>query len=296
MTKGAAMHDAGNFHLMSFRRMALLGLVAAAAVGFSTAAAEAQQAASGGSGAFGARNLGSSFTPSAGGFTAAGNRGASGNGMAAAGMGGVSGMTQRGDNSAGQVTGNERFVRGARRPGQFVGADNSDSTNFLSQLSQMQGQFGPQRNNNGANNPNRQQNNRNSRQKTPRVELDVGFDYRTAGPTEQAVALQNRFTQSSRPSLRGRVIVNLEGRIAVLRGSVATEHDRVLAAQVALLEAGVSQVRNELQVVQTEPLPPPASLPQAVPQQAVPQQAAPPANPPVLQLQTRPTMSLPATP
>ena len=35
----------------------------------------------------------------------------------------------------GSVTGSERFVRGARQPGEFVGADSGDSRNFFSQQS-----------------------------------------------------------------------------------------------------------------------------------------------------------------
>ncbi|MCE9605972.1 MAG: BON domain-containing protein [Planctomycetia bacterium] len=215
--------------------------------------AEAQQSASSGSsGAFGARSLGSSFSPTASGFAPGGSNGLG------AGMGGVAGMTTRGDNTAGQVSGNERFVRGSRRPGQFVGADNADTSNLMSQLSSMasQNQLGPQRNNNAAN-PNRTTGNLGlgARRVQPRVAVSVGFDYRTAGSDEAGTVLQNRFTKSSRPGLRGRVIVNLEGTTAVLRGNVATEHDRVLAEQVALLEAGVGSVRNELQVIQRENLP-----------------------------------------
>lgn len=273
-------------HSRSAPRLGAIALFSAVVA--SVSFASAQQTAGGSSGTFGARSMGSSFTPSAGGFTAAGNRGASGNGMAAGGMGGVSGMTTRGDNSVGQVTGNERFVRGARQPGQFVGADRADSNNFMSQLSSMaqQGQFGPQRNNQTTN-PNRTQNNRGQQRTMPRVQLDIGFEQRLAPPTVAALALQNRFTASSRPGLRGRVIVNLEGRTAVLRGSVATEHDRVLAEQVALLEGGVDRVRNELTLI-------PANQPSAANPTAVPQaESVPPsANPPALRL-VPPTTSSP---
>lgn len=266
------------FRTATYRAISFGGLAVGCALVLSASVAQAQQSAAASSGAFGARSLGSAFTPNAGGFTGSGSGGASGNGMAAAGMGGVSGMTQRGDASAGQVTGNERFVRGARRPGQFVGADNADSSNLMSQLSSMaQGQLGPQRNN-ATTNPNRTQGNQGARRTMPRVELDLAFEYRTKGPTEAAVTLQNRFTQSPKPGLRGRVIVNLEGRTAVLRGNVATEHDRVLAERVALLEAGVSQVRNELQVVRTEPIPPPTDA--APSSQTAPPSAQPPVLPP----------------
>jgi len=267
------------------------GAIAAIAAALACASTASAQQAAGSSGAFGARSMGSSFSPSAGGFTAAGNRGASGNGFAAGGMGGVAGMTTRGDNAAGQVTGNERFVRGARQPGQFVGADRADSNNIMSQLSSMaqQGQLGPQRNNQTTN-PNRTQGGRGQQRPMPRVVLDIDFDYPTAAPTVAAVAIQNRFTASPRPGLRGRVIVNLEGRTAVLRGSVATAHDRVLAEQVALLEGGVDQVRNEL-TVSTPPATatPPVANPPSVPPAANPP-AGPPANSsgPAIRTQTQP--------
>jgi hypothetical protein len=50
-------------------------------------------------------------------------------------------------------------------------------------------------------------------------------------------------------SLNGNSIsVSMEGRTAVLSGTVASEHDRVLAERLALLEPGVSAIRNELVV------------------------------------------------
>jgi hypothetical protein len=44
------------------------------------------------------------------------------------------------------------------------------------------------------------------------------------------------------------VRVQLEGQTAILRGTVASEHQRELAAELAMLEPRVWQVRNELQV------------------------------------------------
>ncbi|GIW92162.1 MAG: hypothetical protein KatS3mg110_0203 [Pirellulaceae bacterium] len=53
------------------------------------------------------------------------------------------------------------------------------------------------------------------------------------------------------PALRNvasKVEVTVEGRAVVLRGTVATEHERDLLARLALLEPGIDEVRNELQV------------------------------------------------
>jgi osmotically-inducible protein OsmY len=51
---------------------------------------------------------------------------------------------------------------------------------------------------------------------------------------------------------RSPLSVTLEGDTAVIRGRVATEHDRDLAAAIIRLEPGVGQVRNEL-VVESAP-------------------------------------------
>jgi osmotically-inducible protein OsmY len=53
------------------------------------------------------------------------------------------------------------------------------------------------------------------------------------------------------PGLSGRfggVNVSVQGDTVTLRGSVSSENDRLLAAQMAMLEPSVSSVRNELTV------------------------------------------------
>jgi len=54
----------------------------------------------------------------------------------------------------------------------------------------------------------------------------------------------------SRPAFKalGPIEVLLQDRTVFLRGSVATEHDRELAQRLALLEAGVDAVQNQLAV------------------------------------------------
>ena len=52
--------------------------------------------------------------------------------------------------------------------------------------------------------------------------------------------------------------VEMEGETVVLRGTVPSERDRDLAARLALLEPGISAVRNELRVV-------PSSEPESIP-------------------------------
>jgi osmotically-inducible protein OsmY len=228
----------------------------------------AQQGAT--SGSFGNRSMGSSFTPSASNFSgsAAARGGAGGMGMGgqgglgALGVGGtggsLAGATTRGDASAGQVTGSERFLRNNRRAGQFVGGDTADTQNFFSQLQGMAAQQGP-----------RQQNQQNvsslnvrAPQTKARVQITPGFSYAFPTGTRVGADLQQRLEKSKRIERRGPITVTIEGRVAVLSGSVATEHDRDLAERVALLEAGVSAVQNDLVV--GPPVPPPA-LPPALP-------------------------------
>jgi osmotically-inducible protein OsmY len=42
--------------------------------------------------------------------------------------------------------------------------------------------------------------------------------------------------------------VTMEGGVVVLRGTVATNYDRIVAERMALIQPGVAQVRNELTV------------------------------------------------
>lgn len=88
-----------------------------------------------------------------------------------------------------------------------------------------------------------------------RPRVSVGFGPEPAAENAITTGISQRMTQlGSRQGraiqiqTRGPVQVSLQGRTAILRGVVATEHDRAVAARVALLEPGVSQVQNELQV------------------------------------------------
>lgn len=202
-----------------------------------------------GSGMFGGRAVGSSFSAAPSNFSgSAGARAAAaGGGLGALGAGGVggslAGATTRGDATTGQVTGNERFLRNNRRTGQFVGADTADANNFFSQLSGLAATQ-------GARGQNNQQNSNNVRlmPTKARVQLTPGFAYSAPGGDRVSTTLQQRLEKSQRIERLGPIAVRLEGRTAVLSGSVATEHDRDLAERVALLEAGVAAVRNELTV------------------------------------------------
>lgn len=223
--------------------------------------ARAQQGAT--SGSFGNRSMGSSFTPSASNFGGSAAARGGGGGMGGGGQGGlgalgvggtggtVAGATTRGDANVGQVTGSERFVRNNRQAGQFVGGDTGDTNNFFSQLQGMAAQQGPRNQN--------QQNanalNVRAPQSKARVQIVPGFSYAIPTDARVGAVLQDRLERSQRIEQRGPITVTMDGRTAVLSGLVATEHDRVLAERVALLEAGVAEVRNELTIAPSQPLP-----------------------------------------
>jgi osmotically-inducible protein OsmY len=87
----------------------------------------------------------------------------------------------------------------------------------------------------------------------PRIE--VGFSV----PNPQATAVQTDIAAPMRaPSLSprfGTVKVSVQGSVVTLRGTVNSDDDRLLAAQMAMLEPAVSAVQNELIVA------PPAAHP-----------------------------------
>lgn len=169
---------------------------------------------------------------------------------------GNNGQLQLGN--AGQTTGNERFMRGNRQASNFVGADISEVSQLFSNLtagranSDGAGNFGPQQGNRG-NDFNNQQGN-NQSQIVPH-RLTVGFRYprtRISLPAANAAGEISILGLTRIPS-RGPLTVELQDRTATLRGVVATDHDRVLAEQLTLLEPGISQVQNELTVAEALP-------------------------------------------
>lgn len=256
------------------RRFAILSYLVAGLLVSIAAEVRAQQGAS--SGAFGSRSMGSSFSPSASNFSgSAAARGAAGGqgGLGQLGVGGaggsLAGATTRGDASVGQVTGNERFVRNNRRPGQFVGGDSADTNNIFSQLQGMAAQQGPRNQN--------QQNvsslNVRPTQSKARVQITPGFVVHGPADSKISATLQERLEKSKRIERRGPITVMLDGNTAVLSGSVATEHDRDLAERVALLEVGVAAVRNELTV---QPSSPPNSIPLSPPPLKTPSNSSAP--------------------
>lgn len=80
-----------------------------------------------------------------------------------------------------------------------------------------------------------------------RPRLTLGF----AAPQPSSQAIERDVTADIQEALArrslGQVEVALSGRTAILMGEVASEHDRALAAELARLSPGVSQVVNQIQ-------------------------------------------------
>lgn len=201
-------------------------------------------------------------------------------------------LLQQTMSGAGQLSGSERFVRGNRQAGNFVGTDASDVQAFMRNVpgySQNAGLTGA--------NLLQSTRSRGSRQTGPglqagssqqqlslgtrpgtnipaiRSHLNIEFDHPAAVSAATNTALTERLNSPRIKSLTP-LEVEIRGKTAVLRGEVATVHDRTLAEQLARLEPGISEVRNELKV----PGLPALSAPALLPTQAEPQ--APPSDSP----------------
>jgi hypothetical protein len=170
----------------------------------------------------------------------------------------------------GMITGNERFLRENRQAGQFVGGTTAGvgalrgqdpttapgSTGMFGTTSRFSpfNAFGPY----GMMNPmtamyQQGMYNQLSRQRRPlRMPVQLGFaPAAITAATKTPVAQRVQTRLAHLPQLRanpGAVKVEMEGRIAVLTGQVASEHDRNLIGRLLLLEPGIADVRNELTV------------------------------------------------
>lgn len=239
--------------------------------------AHAQFGGTGGtSGGFGGASGGSSFGSGTGGSSSGGSSsGSSGTfGSRSVGSGTLSGgnRTQTTSNkngqmnnlsNVGQVSGSERFLQSNRR-GAFVGGNAQNAQSLSAQLTggaagqnqnginALLGGLNRNNNRNGNNNNNllqQQQQGGQNAQPAMRTTLVPAFDYPspTAGPKFSA-ELGGRLTSLLKDRATAPIQASVEGRTVVLKGAVATEHDRVLAEKLALLEPGVGSVENDLVV------------------------------------------------
>ena len=207
------------------------------------------------SGIFGSRTVGQGSSLGSRSFGGTGGLGAGGSAAGASQQLGQLGTLQGG------VSSGARFLRQNVQAGDFVGMDAQSMAEFVgragaSQAGNQRFQAGiaPQGAGRGANGRPGQGGARSGRSQVQlRTTIRVGFDRSPSAPTGLSSKLQTRLAQSSGIQFLSSVEVALDGGAATLRGVVATEHDRVLAGQLARLEPGIWNVKNELSLAESMP-------------------------------------------
>lgn len=253
---------------MTQRMLLFSGCLALALVLGRGTDADAQVSNRTSSGLFGSRTVGGTTGVSAGTRTFSGGTrgGTTGLGPGVGGPGGtLAGATQQNE-QVGTITGNERFLRGNRQ-GAFVGSDTADIANAQRALGSLITGGGPlggiqglRSNNQDVNQGLNDRGGRSGQRIVYRTSRQIGFRVNGPAAPELSATLTRRLQDSAQLLSTSPLQVQVQGRTAVLRGSVATEFDRALAAQVALLEPGIAQVDNQL-VVAPAASPSPESAP-----------------------------------
>lgn len=167
-----------------------------------------------------------------------------------------------------EVRGSERFVRGNRRTGDFVGTDSREARSFVGS-EQATGSGSVRSAVDGL----REKRTVRTSLNQPRTpirptqmydpKLKVAFDPPRSLQSARATALSQRLTRTFGAADVMPIGALVEGRKAIVYGTVASERDRYLAELLVLLEPGISDVQNDLVVKPrprpAEPLPAPAS-------------------------------------
>lgn len=81
-----------------------------------------------------------------------------------------------------------------------------------------------------------------------RIPIRIGFTPRAMAASVVSSRLSRRLSHIPSLGSTAGVTVSMQGRTAVLAGSVPTDRDRDLVARLALLEPGISDVQNDLVV------------------------------------------------
>jgi hypothetical protein len=85
------------------------------------------------------------------------------------------------------------------------------------------------------------------------VKLQIGFEYHAPSAAQVSTRLAQRLAAARSIHALAPIQVEVQGRTAILRGSVASQHDRDLAGQLARLEAEIAAVNNEIVVAGSSP-------------------------------------------
>lgn len=153
----------------------------------------------------------------------------------------------------GEISGNERFLRGNRPRNVLVGRDPQGRQSFVGEqqgtiVGQVPSSIASARvqQRRDANVPVLRTNELRRGVYEPRLVVD--FDYQSP-PTDGVERDLTRMINASTSIFRqGRIDVTLDDRRATIQGVVASERDRRLAEDLVRLEPGVSEVANQLRV------------------------------------------------
>jgi len=148
-----------------------------------------------------------------------------------------------------------QFQVGARTPGDFIGAG-QDTQGFVGAATTGQ-EFRPDtmgttsRRGSTANRSGGGTGSTGTRTEL-RTSVSVGFAHPRPTVAEVQESLADRIIRLGRLQMRSPLEVSVRGRTATLRGTVSTEHERLLAEQMVRLEPGIWEVDNQLAL---EPVP-----------------------------------------
>jgi hypothetical protein len=230
-------------------------------------------------GMFGNRTTGAGMT--------AGQSTAFGSGSMMGGQGGVGGMSSRsgfgssGMGQSGMGSGGTSVGGQARRAGDFVGANPTGQAQNFVGAAQAQGAAGNMAVGGGSYGPGMQMGAAGraagagmqfgagaAQAPVIRTRLSLGFENPAPDPQKFSSLLGQRLMDLPGIHWGSVVQVEIQGRTAILRGVVATEHDRDLAARVVRLEATIEQVDNKIDVAARSATP--ATAPRANPSAVAP--------------------------
>lgn len=216
-----------------------------------------------GSSGFGSSGMGGSSGFGSGGLGSSGFGSGSGSGFGSSGFGnsGFGSSSMGGFGNSG--FGNSGFGGSQSGGGQnFVGRDATDMQATFMQSNRASTQF--------FNNMNRQMSSNNRRQakssssKNPpqkvRIDMKVGFNPPRISTDAVAAKLRTRLAKILTAHDMSQPVVTMQGDIAVLSGTAASDSERAVIAQLVSLESGVREVRNEMTVAgaASEAIAPPA--------------------------------------
>lgn len=155
--------------------------------------------------------------------------------------------------STGTISGSERYIRGNRQRGNFIGTDTRDPRRFIGVTEGSTtgtvppttvGLRVPPPITSSVNQPRQPRN----RAELYDPKLEVGFEIipRDTQLVQQEIA--RHLQEDSARDRFGQIEVSLEGETATMRGTVASANDRSVAEALVLFEPGVRTVKNELVV------------------------------------------------